>query len=420
MSQQEQRIAREEARLQISETLATATTLHSEGINGKRPIGDYLEYLRLVKACHDRTSDVDNLSIQLIDEFLNKIEKLNVPTSGRMFIKQWGTQILYEKLKATNKLDEYISKLRTFKLDKQVEFERRQEKWNGDRRDNIDLFNVSIQSKILLPYRKRQAEMEYEVFLNSSPMAIRKWIADDDDDDDGARCLDNHDIDGADVLAEDESSANQQTSHLLPKHQHRHHHDYQDSELSKKWKSIRESVKDLDVKDTSAKSTHTSYKSFLKKFSNYCMREGFPTTEKLCFAKKVRGKLILDPVAEDAILGFFMDLILLLKDGKLNWGEKSARAMVQSIQYLVKRHMNKYFKNEDENFFKGRIWHFAAVREFLKAVVEKEGKIITFKVGERGVRVMTGFRDVHSEIHEDIGTDALPSLVLSTNEEQIP
>jgi len=53
-------------------------------------------------------------------------------------------------------------------------------------------------------------------------------------------------------------------------------------------------------------------------------------------------------------------------------------------------------------------------------VVENEGKIITFKVGERGVRVMTGFRDVHSEIHEDIGTDALPSLVLSTNEEQIP
>jgi len=38
MSQQEQRIAREEARLHISETLATATTLHSEGVNGKRPI----------------------------------------------------------------------------------------------------------------------------------------------------------------------------------------------------------------------------------------------------------------------------------------------------------------------------------------------------------------------------------------------
>jgi len=69
MSQQQQRIAREEARLHISESLATATTLHSEGVNVKRPIGDYLEYLKLVKACHDRTSDVDNVSIQLIDEF---------------------------------------------------------------------------------------------------------------------------------------------------------------------------------------------------------------------------------------------------------------------------------------------------------------------------------------------------------------
>ena len=35
---QEQRIA-QEARLQVCETLAKATTLHSEGVNGKRPIG---------------------------------------------------------------------------------------------------------------------------------------------------------------------------------------------------------------------------------------------------------------------------------------------------------------------------------------------------------------------------------------------
>ena len=110
--------------------------------------------------------------------------------------------------------------------------------------------------------------MKHEVFLKSCPTAIRKWIADDDEDDDddddngddnddgGAQCLDNHDVDDADVLAE--ASANQQTSHLLPKHQHRHHHDFHDTELSKKRKSIRESVNDLDVKDTSAKSTQTS------------------------------------------------------------------------------------------------------------------------------------------------------------------
>jgi len=337
---QEQRIARDEARLQISTTLATATTLHSEGLNGKRPIGDYLEYLRLVKACHNRTSDVDNVSIQLIDEFLNKIENLNIPTSGRMFIKQWGTQILYEKLKAGNRLEDYISKLRTFKLDKRVEFERRQKKWNGARRENIDLFNASIRSEILVPYRQRQAETKYELFLKSCPTAIRKWIADeddheeeDDDDDDeddnddgGARCLDNHDVDGAGVLAEDESSANQQTSHLLPTHQHRHHHDCHDTELSKKRRSIRESVNDLDVKDTSAKSTQTSYKPFLQKFNNYCKKDGFPDIKDLCLVKKVRGKLILDSVAEDAILGFFMDLINQLKHGKLQerWFKQSS------------------------------------------------------------------------------------------------
>ena len=89
----------------------------------------------------------------------------------------------------------------------------RQKKWNGARREHIDLFNVSIRSEILVPYRKRQAKMKYEVFLKSCPTAIRKWIADEDDDEDddddddddnaedddddggGARCLDNHDVD---------------------------------------------------------------------------------------------------------------------------------------------------------------------------------------------------------------------------------
>jgi len=53
------------------------------------------------------------------------------------------------------------------------------------------------------------------------------------------------------------------------------------------------------------------------------------------------------------------------------------------------------------------------VREFLKEVIEKEGRIITFKLGERGVKVMSEFRDVHSELHEDIGTGVLASLVFS-------
>ena len=80
--------------------------------------------------------------------------------------------------------------------------------------------------------------------------------------------------------------------------------------------------------------------------------------------------------------------------------------------------MNQHFKNEDEHFFKGKIWHFAAVREFLKEVVEKEGRIVTFKLGDRGVRVMSEFRDVHSELHEDIGSDVLSSLVLSIFDEK--
>jgi len=58
------------------------------------------------------------------------------------------------------------------------------------------------------------------------------------------------------------------------------------------------------------------------------------------------------------------------------------------------------------------------VREFLKEVIEKEGRIITFKLGERGVKVMSEFRDVHSELHEDIGTGVLASLVFSIFDEK--
>jgi len=56
MSRQQQRVALEEARLNISETLATANTMPSDGLDGNRLIGDYLsvEYLKLVKGCHHR------------------------------------------------------------------------------------------------------------------------------------------------------------------------------------------------------------------------------------------------------------------------------------------------------------------------------------------------------------------------------
>ena len=42
------------------------------------------------------------------------------------------------------------------------------------------------------------------------------------------RCLDNDD--GVDDLVEEETSVDCQKSHLLPNHQHRHCHDYQDIE----------------------------------------------------------------------------------------------------------------------------------------------------------------------------------------------
>jgi len=54
----------------------------------------------------------------------------------------------------------------------------------------------------------------------------------------------------------------------------------------------------------------------------------------------------------------------MLKDENLNWGEKSSRAMVQSIQYLIKRYMNKYFQNEDENFLMGEFGVFRRFENF--------------------------------------------------------
>ena len=45
-----------------------------------------------------------------------------------------------------------------------------------------------------------------------------------------------------------------------------------------------------------------------------------------------------------------------------------------------------------------------------KIIGIKRGEIFTFKVGQRGVRVMTEFRDVYSEIHEDIGTESVHNI----------
>lgn len=85
----------------------------------------------------------------------------------------------------------------------------------------------------------------------------RKWITEDDnDEDDDVRCLDNHDNDGVDDLAKDETSDNQQTSPLLPNHQHRHH--YQGIYLSKKVKAMNDSVNDLELAKSFSKSTKTA------------------------------------------------------------------------------------------------------------------------------------------------------------------
>jgi len=53
--------------------------------------------------------------------------------------------------------------------------------------------------------------------------------------------------------------------------------------------------------------------------------------------KKAKGRLVLDWLAEVAILVFLMNLLNQLKLEELRWGEKSVRAMIQSFKFVMKR-----------------------------------------------------------------------------------
>ena len=53
--------------------------------------------------------------------------------------------------------------------------------------------------------------------------------------------------------------------------------------------------------------------------------------------KKARGRLVLDWLAEVAILVFLMNLLNQLKLDELRWVENSVRAMIQSFKFVMKR-----------------------------------------------------------------------------------
>jgi len=104
-----------------------ARTLHHEGINGHRPIGDFAEYLRAVKtrmteAIGTNQANMDDnieiATLQVADDLLQELSHRNLPREGRDFIKSYGMQLLYERLKRSGRLEEYLCRLNNFKLKK--------------------------------------------------------------------------------------------------------------------------------------------------------------------------------------------------------------------------------------------------------------------------------------------------------------
>jgi len=162
-----------------------AHTLHHEGINGNRPIGDFAEYFsqvkkRLTEAIGSNQADMDEnieiATLQVADDLLQELSDCNIPREGREFIKSYGMQLLYERLKRKGRLEEYLRRLNSFKLKRRNEIRNRLEKYDASRREKIALFQSSIRDVVLAPRAERVRRIEEETFWGRVPEQLRVWV----------------------------------------------------------------------------------------------------------------------------------------------------------------------------------------------------------------------------------------------------
>ena len=88
-------------------------------------------------------------TLQVADDLLQELSHRNLPREGLAFIKSYGMQLLYERLKRTGRLEEYLRRLNCFKLQRRNEIRNRVERYDGSRSEMIGLFQCSIRDRAI-------------------------------------------------------------------------------------------------------------------------------------------------------------------------------------------------------------------------------------------------------------------------------
>jgi len=97
--------------------------------------------------------NIEIATLQVADDLLQELSHRNLPREGHEFIKSYGMQLLYERLKRSGRLEEYIRRLNSFKLQRRNEIRNRMERYDGSRREGQEF-----------PFGERSARATVQAF----------------------------------------------------------------------------------------------------------------------------------------------------------------------------------------------------------------------------------------------------------------
>ena len=386
-----------------------ARTLHHEGINGNRPIGDFAEYLsqvktRLTEAIGTNQANMDDnieiATLQVADDLLQELSHRNLPREGREFIKSYGMQLLYERLKRSGRLEEYLRRLNSFKLQKRNEIRKRMERYDGSRRDGIGLFQCSIRDVILAPHAERVRRIEDAIFWSRVPEQIRVWLGESTSITSPAR---DESLAGEGALPD--AVATSPVNDSSPAGE------VIDGDFT------RRTVNSFIRRDRTKSNTRKSYTTQINRFDRWLLKNNSNRSSELNFVQmNAEGNLFIPKPIMDLILAYFFDLcsqVRMKSRQDFPFGERSARATVQSFQWLFREEIRKKFNLHDEDTFKGLVWRQSIVKEFLCVVKERSDKLVQFETANGSVEVNLDFRDIHGDLHEDLSVQMMTDVLFS-------
>ena len=386
-----------------------ARTLHHEGINGNRPIGDFAEYLsqvktRLTEAIGSNQADTDEnieiATLQVADDLLQELSDCNIPREGREFIKSYGMQLLYERLKRKGRLEEYFRRLNSFKLKRRNEIRNRLERYDASRREKIALFQSSIRDVVLAPHAERVRRIEDGIFWSRVPEQIRVWLGESTSITSPARdesLAGEGALPGAVVTspANDSSPAGEVI----------------DVDLSVR------TVNNFIRQDRTKSNTRKSYTTQINRFDRWLLENNQKKSSELNLVDvNNEGDLFVPKQIMDFILAYFFDLCTQVRRKSRKdfpFGERSARATVQALQWLLREEIRTRFNLHNEDSFKGLVWRQSIVKEFLCVVKERSDRLVQFETASGSLEVNLDYRDIHADLHEDLSVQMMTDVLFS-------